>query len=105
MTAQTDRSASNLANKLPHLTPDEVHSLQRMVDRLIDAYHPRQIYLFGSKVRVDSGPNSDFDLLVVVDYKVSRERKGSRLAYHALRGTGTAADVLVWTILSFLSRV
>ena len=32
------------------------------------------------------------------------ERRGSRLAYQALRGTGIAADVLVWTRGSFERR-
>ena len=47
--------------------------------------------------RGDAGPDSDYDLLVVVPDDAPLERRRSRLAYEALRGTGTAADVLVCT--------
>jgi predicted nucleotidyltransferase len=89
---------------LPHLADEEVRSLEEIVERLINAYQPERIYLFGSKARGDQGPDSDFDLLVVVPDTAPDERKRSRLAYQALRGTGTAADVLVWTHGRFESR-
>jgi len=74
------------------------------VERLIQAYQPERIYLFGSKARGDQGPDSDFDLLVVVSSEAPETRKRSQLAYESLWGTGTAADVLVWTHDRFASR-
>ena len=71
----------------------------------MEAYQPHRIYLFGSKARGDSGPDSDFDLMVVVPDDAPAARKRSRLAYDVLRGTGTAADVLVWTRSAFESRL
>jgi predicted nucleotidyltransferase len=68
-----------------------------LVRRLVNAYRPERVYLFGSHARGDAGPDSDYDLLVVVGDDAAPERKSSRLAYEALRGTGTAADVLVCT--------
>ena len=47
---------------------------------------------------------SDFDLLVVVPDDAREDHKRSRLAYERLWGTGTAADVLVWTRGRFESR-
>lgn len=88
-----------------HLPSTEARSLQRIVERLVEAYRPQRIYLFGSKARNDAGPNSDFDLLVVVPDTAADEQTGSRLAYEVLRGTGTAADVLVWTQSAFESRL
>jgi HEPN domain-containing protein len=41
-------------------------TLKGIVRRLADAYHPQRIYLFGSKARGTAGPQSDYDLLVVV---------------------------------------
>jgi len=70
-------------------------ALNEIVRRLVDSYAPLQVYLFGSKARGDSGPDSDYDLLVVVPDEAPPERKRSRLAYEVLRGTGIAADVLV----------
>ncbi|MFQ5720663.1 MAG: nucleotidyltransferase domain-containing protein [Acidobacteriota bacterium] len=79
-------------------------SLNQIVERLKRAYDPERIYLFGSKARGDDGPDSDLDILVVVQDDTPRERRGSRLAYQALRGTGVAADILVWTRAYFESR-
>lgn len=78
--------------------------LAEVVRRLIEAYRPDRIYLFGSKARNDSGPDSDYDLLVIVSDDASPERQRSRLAYERLWGTGAAADVLVWTRTRFDSR-
>ena len=78
--------------------------LKEAVRRLIAAYRPERIYLFGSHARGDAGPHSDFDLLVVVPDDASPERRRSRLAYEALAGTGTAADVLVCSRSYFEAR-
>ena len=78
--------------------------LDEIVERLKKAYDPECIYLFGSRARGDDGPDSDLDLLVVVQNDAAPERRGSRLAYQALRGTAVAADILVWTRGYFESR-
>ncbi|OGL48662.1 MAG: hypothetical protein A2161_21430 [Candidatus Schekmanbacteria bacterium RBG_13_48_7] len=43
--------------------------------------------------------------MVIVSDSASKEQRRSRLAYEALRGTGTADDVLVWTKSRFESRL
>jgi predicted nucleotidyltransferase len=78
--------------------------LAEIVRRLVEAYQPRRIYLFGSMARGDAGPDSDYDLLVIVPDDALPERRRSKLAYEALRGTGTAADVLVCTESYFEAR-
>ena len=80
-------------------------SLAEIVRRLVAALGAERIYLFGSKARGEESPDSDYDLLVVVPDNSPPERRPGRLAYQALRGTGTAADVLVWTKLSFERRL
>lgn len=79
--------------------------LAEIVRRLVEAYEPDRIYLFGSKARGDQGPDSDYDLMVVVPDQAPPERRRSRLAYECLRGTGTAADVPVCTRTYFDSRL
>jgi predicted nucleotidyltransferase len=79
--------------------------LAEIVSRLVEAYQPERIYLFGSEARGDAGPDSDFDLLVVVPNEAPPEMKRSRLAYERLWGTGVAADVLIWTKERFDSRL
>jgi len=78
--------------------------LRRVVERLVEAYQPDRIYLFGSVARGDAGSDSDYDLMVIVPDNALPERRDSRLAYQALRGTGIAADVVVWTRRRFERR-
>jgi predicted nucleotidyltransferase len=78
--------------------------LAEVVRRLLEAYRPERIYLFGSVARGEAGPDSDYDLLVVVPDDAPPERRRSRLTYEVLRGTGTAADVLVCTRSYFEQR-
>src|ERR1035441_1645180 len=80
-------------------------ALAEAVCRLVEAYQPERIYLFGSVARGDAGPDSDYDILVVVRDDAPEERRRSRLAYEVLWGTGVAADVLVWSVGQFESRV
>jgi predicted nucleotidyltransferase len=79
--------------------------LADIVERLVDAFQPERVYLFGSKARNEAGLDSDYDLMVVVPDDASPERRRSRRAYEALRGTGTAADVLVSTRERFDTRL
>ncbi len=79
--------------------------LADIVRRLVRAYSPHQIYLFGSRARKDAEPDSDYDLMVIVSDQASPEQRRSQLAYRALRGTATAADVLVWTKKAFDDRL
>ncbi len=64
----------------------EDQSLAEIVHRLIKAYCPERIYLFGSRSRSNPGADSDHDLMVVVPDSAPPERKRSRLAYEVLRG-------------------
>lgn len=79
-------------------------ALADAVRRLVAAYQPERIHLFGSVARGDADQDSDYDLLVVVGDDAPPEQRRSRLAYQALRGTGTAADVLVCTKSYFEDR-
>ena len=68
------------------------------------ALAPERIYLFGSVARGDAGPDSDYDLLVVMPDDAPPERLLCDVAYRALRGTGVAADVIVWKRSAFERR-
>ncbi|MCC6629587.1 MAG: nucleotidyltransferase domain-containing protein [Chloroflexi bacterium] len=87
------------------LQQDQERTLTELVRRLVAAYAPERIYLFGSQARGQGGPDSDYDLLVVVADDAPPERQRSRLAYQVLRGTATAADVLVWPRQAFDERL
>ena len=51
---------------LPRLSPRQVEALARAVERLVEAFHPDRIYVFGSQARGTPRPDSDIDLMVVV---------------------------------------
>jgi uncharacterized protein len=78
--------------------------LAEIVRRLVAAYQPERIYLFGSAARGDSGPDSDYDLLVIVPDDAPAERRDGGLAYRALWGVGIAVDAVVCTSGWFHAR-
>lgn len=91
--------------KVLELSPIADPRLAEVVTRLVEAYHPDRIYLFGSRARGDAGHDSDYDLLLVVPDDAASDRSRSRLAYEDLWDTGTAADVLVVKRGLFESRL
>lgn len=78
--------------------------LGEIVRRLAEAFHPERIYLFGSKARGDEGPDSDYDLLVVVPHSDEPPYRRAQHAQEVLWGLWDAADVLVLTREEFESR-
>ena len=83
---------------------DQDPVLAEIVRRLVAAYQPERIYLFGSKARGDAGPDSDYDLLLVTPDSAPAERRDSKLAYEVLWGVKTGADVIVWEKSRFERR-
>jgi predicted nucleotidyltransferase len=79
--------------------------LTEIIERLVRTYGPERIYLFGSTARGEGQADSDYDIMVVVPDDTPPDRRRIRLAYQALRGTGTAVDVLVWTRQAFEERL
>ena len=48
-------------------TPTIPQDVWMMTQALVEAFDPERIYLFGSYARGDAGPDSDDDLIMVVD--------------------------------------
>lgn len=76
-----------------------------LVDRLVDLFAPKRIILFGSRARGEAGPNSDFDLMVLVADDAPRSLRDSSRVYDHLWELGIAADVLVWTESSYTRKI
>ena len=67
-----------------------------MVSLIIRDYHPEKIILFGSYARGDAGPDSDADLLIVMNaVKNRRLRKIEILS--RLAGIGLPKDIVIIT--------
>jgi predicted nucleotidyltransferase len=70
--------------------------MEEIVRRIIDIAHPERIILFGSRARGDARPESDVDLLVVVDSAEPRHRRSAPL-YGALSDILAPMDILVYS--------
>lgn len=79
--------------------------LGKIVERLVEAYQPLRIYLFGSTARNEALPDSDYDLLVIVPDRVPSFRQKSRPAYQVLWDIGRSGDIIVLSRSSFDSRI
>ena len=82
----------------------EKKMLDEICSRLVKAYHPTAIYLFGSHAWGQPNSNSDIDLLVVVNDEVSNENKKGLKGQFALADLMIAKDLLVTTKSSFHER-
>ena len=89
--------------RIQTLKPPSRHDpvLAEIVRRLVDVYHPERIYLFGSTARGDAGPDSDYDLMVILPDEAPFHLRRGIPGYRALRGTGVAADLQVWPLSDF----
>jgi len=77
------------------LTVDERNALDDALRRIAVELRPSRIYLYGSRARGDSTAESDYDLMVLVDYPVDRSYRLAQQAYRALRGLRLPIDVVV----------
>ena len=76
-----------------------------MVRRLVAAFEPERIYMFGSKARGDDGPDSDYDLMMVLRECEEPAYKLEMEAHGLMRDLRTAVDILVWEREAFDSRL
>lgn len=67
---------------------------EQLLRQIVATYAPRRIILFGSHARGDARPDSDLDLLVVLDNDVPPEALHWRRRAEARRGYDGATDIL-----------
>jgi len=77
------------------MAPD-AKKVEELVQRIVNAVHPLQIYLFGSAARSQMRPASDLDVLVVMPDGVHRGRTTDAI-YLNMLGFGMAKDIVVVT--------
>jgi predicted nucleotidyltransferase len=75
--------------------------LQEIVKRLIQRFQPEVVYLFGSVARGQAGPDSDYDIMVIVPDAAEPRYRRAQKAQRALWGVPKGADVLVLTRAEF----
>ena len=84
------------------ITPE---TIQEVIRRLVETYHPSKIYLFGSYAWGTPHEDSDLDILIVVDSSTERAIKRSIEGYKALLGLNIAKDIIVYTQEEFDTSV
>lgn len=57
-------------------------------------FNPRRVILFGSAARGAHGPDSDYDLLVILDDDVAADKLTLAAGYESRRAYHRAADVI-----------
>ena len=75
--------------------------LEEMVRRLVTAFHPDHIYLNGSRARGEAGPDSDYNLMLVVSASEAPRYRRNQQAFRALCGLGVPKGVIVLTRAEF----
>ena len=71
-------------------------TIDEIVSRIVNGFHPEKIVLFGSYARGTADIHSDVDLLVVMPVPGSRRRLATEIDL-ALVGIDLPADVIVVT--------
>ena len=67
-----------------------------MVSLIIKNFHPEKIILFGSYARGDAGPDSDADLLIVMNSGKNRRLRKIEILSN-LAGIGLPKDIVIVT--------
>jgi predicted nucleotidyltransferase len=77
--------------------------LKEILRRVIDVCCPLKVYLFGSAARGEAGPDSDYDLMVVVPDETPEDRRRGGPVYQALIGLDPSApvDIVVYRQSTF----
>ena len=100
-----DSLVAEVRRQLPHLSPTELDELTRSVSRLVAAFGPEAIYVFGSHARHAPHANSDIDLLVLVGSSDEPPYRRAQRAYAAVGAHSVALDIQVMTRAEFEGRL
>lgn len=65
-----------------------------LLDLVVAYFDPRRVILFGSRARGGAGPDSDIDLLVILDDDAPPAMRTLKAGYESRRGYHRAADVI-----------
>lgn len=71
--------------------------IEEVKNRLVKAYNPVTIYLFGSYAWGTPTEESDLDLLIVIDQSKEKTYDRPRVGQRALFGLGISKDMIVYT--------
>ena len=67
-----------------------------LLKSVVDYFNPRKVILFGSRARGDARPDSDHDLLVIVDDDIPASKLHWRSIHEARRRYRKAVDIVAY---------
>jgi predicted nucleotidyltransferase len=80
----------------------DVRPIAPILDRVVERWHPLQIWLFGSRARGDAGPDSDWDLLAIVqDCPEPAEFDDPMIIWRLKRQPQVPSDLVVYRASDF----
>ena len=82
---------------------DRLDTIEEAIRRMVEYFHPEQIYLFGSSARGDARASSDLDFLVVLPDDAPREQLLGGIYQH-LSGIPVPIDVVAYRRRAFEER-
>jgi uncharacterized protein len=65
-----------------------------LLNSVVAYFNPSRVILFGSVARGEAGPDSDIDLLVIVDDDTPAEKVTMKAGYESRRSHHASADVI-----------
>lgn len=68
----------------------------QIAQRIVEAFHPRRVVLFGSRARGQATPDSDFDFMIEMDSDLP-PRERAQAVYRLFGPRRWSMDVLVYT--------
>ncbi len=86
----------DLRGRFLDLTP-----ARKLLEAIVDRWQPRQIWLFGSRVRGSDRRESDWDLLVVVPDGTPDSKLGPRAVWDLRLAGGVPADIVPCAMSDF----
>ncbi|HEY8271742.1 MAG TPA: nucleotidyltransferase domain-containing protein [Pseudobdellovibrionaceae bacterium] len=84
-----------------HVELEKDKNFAEIVSKLKAHFKPEKIFLFGSRAKGTSTPDSDYDLLLVVKNSDKTLRERMREARQVLRGRTVAVDIFIYTSVEF----
>ena len=77
---------------------------EELLRSVVAYFDPVRVILFGSHARGEAGPDSDYDLLVVLDDGAPAAKRSLRAGFEAAAGFPLAADVVPVRACRFAER-
>ncbi len=75
----------------------DIEPIRPVLARVIDRWHPLQIWLFGSRARGENRPDSDWDLLAIVpDCPEPADFDDPMTVWRVKREPGVSSDLVVY---------